>query len=173
MRFRTVFTAGALALAPALVLADQPVMVRVNGQVIPVQESTHIVQTSAGPARVSSWSWHSPDGHANVQMMSSTGGAPPEWAARQMQAMQAQMQSQMQLMQTQMRMAQSQIMQFQQAALTGGTVMPAPLSVMFLTPAWTVSGGPVVVAEPSGAPARTPAPSTAPAPRGPSAGVKI
>lgn len=167
MRFRTVFTAGALALAPALALADQPVMVRVNGQVIPVQESTHIVQTSAGPARVSTWSWHSPDGQANVRMMSSTGGAPPEWATQQMQAMQ----SQMQLMQTQMRMAQAQIMQFQQAALVGGTVMPAPLSVMFATPAWTVSGGPVVVVEPAGGAPRTPAPAPAPGAR--SGGTKI
>ncbi|MFP6562562.1 hypothetical protein WJ542_30305 [Paraburkholderia sp. B3] len=172
MRFRTVFTAGAIALAPALALADQPVMVRVNGQVIPVQQSTHIVQTSAGPARVSTWSWHSPDGHANVQMMSSTGGAPPEWALNQMQAMQ----SQMQLMQTQMRMAQAQIMQLQQAALTGGTVIPAPLSVMFTTPAWTVSGGPISVAEPAGGAVRTPvpsAPSAAPAQGAPSAGVKL
>ncbi|WP_027794743.1 hypothetical protein [Paraburkholderia acidipaludis] len=172
MRFRTVFTAGAIALAPALALADQPVMVRVNGQVIPVQQSTHIVQTSAGPARVSTWSWHSPDGHANVQMMSSTGGAPPEWALRQMQAMQ----SQMQLMQTQMRMAQAQIMQLQQAALTGGTVIPAPLPVMFATPAWAVTGGPVSVTEPAGGAARTPAPSAfpaAPAQGAQSAGVRL
>jgi hypothetical protein len=169
MRFRKVFTAGALALAPALVLADQPVMVRVNGQVIPVQQSTHIVQTSAGPARVSTWSWQSPDGHSNVRMMSSTGGAPPEWALQQMQAMQ----SQMQLMQTQMRMAQAQIMQLQQAALTSGTVIPAPLPVLFATPGWAVSGGPVSVAEPAGGAARTPAPSAAPAQGAQSAGVKL
>jgi hypothetical protein len=155
MRFRTVFTAGALALAPALVLADQPVMVRVNGQVVPVQQSTNIVQTAAGPARVSTWSWHSPDGSSNVQMVSSTGGAPPEWARRQMQAMQ----SQMQLMQTQMRMAQAQIMHLQQAALMGGTVIPAPLPVMFATPAWAVSGGPVVVVVPSDRSTQAPAPA--------------
>jgi hypothetical protein len=171
MRFRTVFTAGAIALAPALAMADQPVMVRVNGQRIPVQENTHIVQTAAGPARVSSWNWHSPDGSASVQMMSSTGGAPPEWAQHQMQAMQ----SQMQLMQTQMRMAQAQIQHLQQAALAGGTVIPAPLPVMFATPAWAVSGGPVLVFEPAGVPARTPVPAVAPAPvkDAQSPGVKI
>jgi hypothetical protein len=154
MRFRTAFTAGALALAPALALADQPVTVRVNGQVIPVQESTHIVQTAAGPARVSTWSWHSPDGHANVQMMSSTGGAPPEWAQQQMQAMQ-----------TQMRLMQAQIAHMQQAAMMGTPVIPAPLAVMFATPAWTVSGPPVFVVEP--------APAKAPAAAPGSAGVKI
>jgi hypothetical protein len=160
MRFRTVFTAGALALAPALVLADQPVMVRVNGQVVPVQQSTNIVQTAAGPARVSTWSWHSPDGSSNVQMVSSTGGAPPEWAQRQMQAMQ----SQMQLM-------QAQIMHLQQAALMGGTVIPAPLPVMFATPAWAVSGGPVVVVAPAAG--STPAPAPAPARNTQAPGVKI
>jgi hypothetical protein len=158
MRFRTAFTVGALALAPTLALADPPVMLRVNGQVIPVQESTHIVQTAAGPARVSTWSWHSPGGSSNVQVTSSTGGASPEWAQRQMQAMQ----SQMQLMQTQMRMAQAQILHLQQAALMGGSVIPAPLPVMFATPAWAVSGGPIVVVEPSGGPAAAPAPAPAP-----------
>ncbi|WP_322013280.1 hypothetical protein [Paraburkholderia sp. J12] len=156
MRFRTVFTAGAIALAPALALADQPVTVRVNGQLIPVQENTHIVQTAAGPARVSSWSWHSPDGSSTLQMMSSSGGAPPEWTQHQMLAMK----SQMQLMQTQMRMAQAQIMHLQQAALAGGTVVPAPLPVMFATPAWAVSGGPVLVVEPAGASAPAVAPAS-------------
>lgn len=162
MRFRTVFTAGALALAPALALADQPVMMRVNGQLVPVQASTHIVQTAAGPARVSTWSWHSPDGGANVEMTSSTGGAPPDWALHQMQAMQ----QQMQIMQTQMRMAEAQIVHLQQAALAGGTVVPAPLPAMFATPGWAVSGGPVLVVVPSGSRAAV-SPAVSPAPAAP------
>jgi hypothetical protein len=172
MRLHTALTAGALALAPALAMAAGPVMVSIDGQTVPAQETTHIVQTSAGPAKVSTWSWHSPKGHASFFMQTSTGGAPPAWAMRQMQLMQAQfmaVQSQMQQLQQavfdtvptqplqQAVFNGPPMQQLEQAALTQTFGFPAPLSVMFVSPAVTLDSLPAVFVV---APQHAPAPAT-------------
>lgn len=156
MRFRTALTIGALALAPAMALAAQPLMVHVDGQTIPMQESTHVIQTAAGPARVSTWHWRSPNGHDSIEIQTSTGGAPPAWALHQMQAMQ-----------TQFRVMQAQMQQLEQATLSQPFMLPAPLAVMFVPPAWMMNGmsGPITVVAPS--------PHTAPAQSPHTAGLRI
>lgn len=99
MRFRSYMAAGALALMPVLALAGQaatapaaqPMFVNVNGQAVPVKAETRVVQTAAGPMKVSTWSWHSPNGSASFEMQTSTGGMPPAAALRQIQAAELQM----------------------------------------------------------------------------------
>lgn len=142
MRLRTVIGASVLALAPALALAAQPMLVHVDGQAVPAQVNTRIIQTAAGPARVSTWSWHSPHGNASFEVQTSTGGAPPAWALRQMQAMQSQV-----------AMMQSQMQQLQHAALNEFVTLPAPLAVVFAPPVLVGNGLPgavTVVAPPHG-----------------------
>jgi hypothetical protein len=155
MRFRTAMAAAALVLAPALALAAQPLFVNVDGHLVPAQGETHVIQTSAGPVKVSTWSWHSPNGASSIQVLSSHGGPPPAWVQQQMRAMTLQMQA-----------MQVQMQQLQQAAFNGGFAMPAPVPVLFAVPVWAVPG-PVIVVDPARAPA---APAVAP-PRAP--GVKV
>src|ERR1700758_1461562 len=128
MRLRSVITTGALILAPALAMAAQPMLVSVDGQVIPVQEESHVIQTSDGPARVSTWSWHGPKGNASIEVQTSTGGAPPAWALKQMQAMQSQMWT-----------VQSQMQQLERAALNESFSLPVPLPMMFAVPIWALN----------------------------------
>jgi len=156
---------AALALAPAVALAAQPLFVSVGGHVVPAQGETHVVQTSAGPMKVSTWSWHGPGGTGTLQVQTSRGGPPPAWALQQMRDMTLQMSA----MQAQMR-------QLQQAAFSGAPVIPAPMAVMFAMPQWAVpampssSSIPVIFVEPGRAPAaavpkavHTSAPAAAPA----------
>lgn len=175
MRLRSWLALGALALVPVLALAGeagaqmgtqrgaqqdaQPMFVNVNGQAVPVKAETHVVQTAAGPMKVSSWSWHSPHGGASFEMQTSTGGAPPAFALQQMQAAQAQLAA----MQQQMMAVQQQMMALQHAAFVdgfaGGFAVPAQQHVVFAVPLWAMPD-PVVIVEPV---QRAPVPAVAPA----------
>src|SRR5690348_10826229 len=101
MKVRSYMAAGALALIPVFALAGQasvppaaqPLFVNVNGQAVPVKAQTRVVQTAAGPMKVSTWSWHSPHGGGSFEVQTSTGGMPPALALQQMRAMQYQMQA--------------------------------------------------------------------------------
>ncbi len=79
---------------PALALAAQPVFIRVDGHAVPMREFVQVVNTTAGPVRVRTWSWRGPRGAATFQVTESrgAGAAMPPWALAQMRAMQAQMQ---------------------------------------------------------------------------------
>lgn len=154
MRFRTAIAAAALVIVPAVALAAQPLFVNVDGHAVPAQGETHVVQTSAGPVKVSTWSWHSPSGASRVMVQSSNGGPPPEWAVAQMREMNAQMQA-----------MQIQMQQFQQAAFNGSLAMPGPTPVLLAVPAWAMPQ-PVIVMYPgpqAGVQAQKPAPVAAPA----------
>lgn len=152
MRFRSYMAAGALALIPVFGLetqasaesAAQPMFVNVNGQAVPVKAETRVVQTAAGPMKVSTWSWHSPQGGASFEVQSSTGGVPPALALQQMRAMQYQMRA----AQVQMMAMQQQMLALQQAAFAGTFAMPAQRAVVFAAPMWTMPE-PVVVVVPA------------------------
>lgn len=135
MRIRTAIAAAALVVAPAVALAAQPLFVNVDGHVVPAQGETRVVQTAAGPVKVSTWSWHSPNGASSIVVQSSNGGAPPAWALAQMRAMNAQMQA-----------MQIQMQQLQHAAFTGDFALPAPMPVLFAMPEWAVPEPVIVVA---------------------------
>lgn len=150
MRFRTAIAAAALVIAPAVALAAQPLFVNVDGHMVPAQGETRVVQTSAGPVKVSTWSWHSPNGASRVVVQSSNGGPPPDWALAQMRAMNAQMQA-----------MQIQMQQFQQAAFNGSLAMPAPMPVLLAVPAWATPQ-PVIVVYPGPARGRAATPAAAP-----------
>jgi len=60
MQIRTAIAASALVFAPALALAAEPLLVHIDGQVIPAPGQTSSIQTASGPMHVSTWSWHSP-----------------------------------------------------------------------------------------------------------------
>ncbi|HEY4296648.1 MAG TPA: hypothetical protein VGM85_09255 [Paraburkholderia sp.] len=141
MRIRTAIAAAALVVAPAVALAAQPLFVNVNGHIVPARGETRVVQTAAGPVKVSTWSWHSPNGASSIVVQSSNGGAPPDWALAQMRAMNAQMQA-----------MQMQMQQLQHAAFNGTFALPAPMPVLFAMPAWAAPG-PVIVVAPGRAPA--------------------
>ncbi len=145
MRFRTAIAAAALAIAPAVTLAAQPLFININGHDVPAKSETRIIQTAAGPMKVSTWSWRSPNGTRSIVVQSTNGGAPPEWALAQMRAMDAQMQA----MQVQMRQLQRVAFDGQ---FDGAFALPAPMPVLFAVPAWAAPG-PVIVVEPSRAPA--------------------
>ncbi|KML19467.1 MULTISPECIES: hypothetical protein [Burkholderia] len=177
MRFRSYMAAGALALVPLFALAGQdgaaaaaqPMFVNVDGQAVPVKAETRVVQTAVGPMKVSTWSWHSPQGGASFEMQtSSSGGMPPAAALRQIQAAQYRMQA----AQAQMVAMQQQMMALQHVALANAFAMPMPMPqpVGFAIPAWAMPE-PVVVIVPAQPSARSiaPAPATPaqPAARGP------
>ena len=133
--------AGALAglALPALALAAQPMLIRVEGQTLPMREVVRVVHTSAGPVRVRTWSWRGPNGAAMIQVSESRGAsvAMPAWAMAQMSALQAQMQ-QMRLIETALAqpwLAPSMPMPvaFGQPLLLPMPVQ-APLEVRFLQP---------------------------------------
>ncbi|QGZ66576.1 hypothetical protein [Paraburkholderia acidisoli] len=155
MRFRTAI-AVALVAVPVAALAAQPLFVDVDGHAVPASAGVHetrVVQTAGGPVKVSTWSWHSPNGASQIQVQSSNGGPPPDWAVAQMRAMNAQMQA-----------MQIQMQQFQQAAFNGGFAMPAPTPVLFAVPTWAVPGPVIVVA-----PGQNALQRQAPAPAAPAA----
>ena len=134
MRFRSYMAAGALALVPVFALAGQaaaaaqPMFVNVDGQAVPVKAETRVVQTAVGPMKVSTWSWHSPQGGASVEMQtSSSGGLPPAAALRQMQAAQYRMRA----AQAQMVAVQQQMMALQHIAFANAFAMPMPQPVGF------------------------------------------
>ena len=160
MRIRTALAAAALVVAPAVALAAQPLFVNVDGHVVPAHGAPRVVQTSAGPMKVSTWSWHSPNGASRIVVQSSTGGAPPAWALAQMRAMNAQMQ-----------IMQMQMQQLQHAAFDGAFALPAPVPTLFAVPAWAVPE-PVIVVCPGHAPGHAPAPA-APAAQPRAPGVHI
>ncbi|MBJ9619991.1 hypothetical protein KTE49_00625 [Burkholderia multivorans] len=170
MRFRSYMAAGALALMPVLALAGQaatapaaqPMFVNVNGQAVPVKAETRVVQTAAGPMKVSTWSWHSPNGSASFEMQTSTGGMPPAAALRQIQAAELQMRA----AQAQMIAMQQQMMALQHIALANAFAMPMPQPVAFAMPMWAMPE-PVVVLVPAQPPAKRPAAPAVPAARGP------
>jgi hypothetical protein len=152
MQLRSYIAAGALALAPVLALAGQasapaaarPMFVNINGQAVPVKAETHVVQTAAGPMKVSTWSWHSPQGGASFEMQTSTGGMPPAVALRQMQAIDYQMRA----AQAQMMMMQQQMLALQHAAFAGTFAVPTQQAVVFTAPMWAMPE-PVVVLVPA------------------------
>jgi len=149
MRIRTAIAAAALVVAPAVALAAQPLFVNVDGHLMPAHGATRVVQTAAGPMKVSTWSWHSPNGASSIVVQSSTGGAPPAWALAQMREMNAQMQ-----------LMQMQMQQLQHAAFDGAFALPAPVPTLFAVPAWAAPE-PVIVVYPGhsavpAAPARQP-----------------
>ncbi|HEY1610218.1 MAG TPA: hypothetical protein VGG24_13195 [Paraburkholderia sp.] len=149
MRIRTAIAATALVVAPAVALAAQPLFVNINGHTVPAQGETRLVQTAAGPMKVSTWSWHSPNGASSMVVQSTNGGAPPVWALAQMRAMNAQMQA-----------MQIQMQQLQHVAFDGAFALPAPMPALFAMPAWAVPGPIIVVypgrASPPSAPAAQP-----------------
>lgn len=149
MRFRTAIAAAALVIAPAVTLAAQPLFVNIDGHAVQAKSETHVIQTADGPVKVSTWSWHSPNGASSIVVQSSNGGAPPAWALAQMRAMNAQMQA-----------MQIQMQQLQHAAFDGAFALPAPMPVLFAIHAWAVPGPVIVVA-----PGPAPAPSTPAAPQ--------
>ncbi|RDU97742.1 hypothetical protein [Trinickia dinghuensis] len=170
MKFRSYMAVCALALIPVLALAGQasaqsaaqPMFVNVNGQAVPVKAETHMIQTAAGPMKVSSWSWHSPHGGASFEVQTSTGGMPPAFALQQMRAMQYQMRA----AQVQMMAMQQQMMALQHAAFAGTFAVPAQQAVVFSAPMWAMPEPVVVVV-----PARRVAPPAAVVPAKP-AGIK-
>lgn len=169
MRFRSYMALGALALIPALALAGQavaqsatqsaaqPMFININGQALPVKGETQVVQTAAGPMKVSTWSWHSPNGGASFEMQTSTGGAAPALALQQVRNMEYQMQA----AQTQMLAMQRQMMAFQNAVFGNALTLPTTQAVVFALPAWALPT-PVVFIDPAqfAAPPATPAPAT-------------
>lgn len=165
MRFRSYMAAGALALMPVFAMAAQadaaaaaqPMYVNVNGQAVPVKAETRVVQTAAGPMKVSTWSWRSPNGSASFEMQTSTGGMPPAAALRQLQAAQAQMAA-----------MQQQMMALQRVALANVFAMPAPQPVAFAMPMWAMPE-PVVVIVPAHPSARSASPAVPAAPAAPAA----
>ena len=90
---QNVFLALAGLALPALALAGQPMLVRVDGQTLPMREVVQVMHTAAGPVRVRTWSWRGPDGVATLQVSESRAAGPavPAWAIARMRAMQAQM----------------------------------------------------------------------------------
>ncbi|MBR8456292.1 hypothetical protein KDW07_03790 [Burkholderia dolosa] len=172
MRFRSYMAAGALALMPVFAMAAQadaaaaaqPMYVNVNGQAVPVKAETRVVQTAAGPMKVSTWSWRSPNGSASFEMQTSTGGMPPAAALRQLQAAQYQMQA----AQAQMAAMQQQMMALQRVALANVFAMPAPQPVGFAMPMWAMPE-PVVVIVPAHPSARSASPAVPAAPAAPAA----
>ena len=121
--------AGTLAVLalPALALAAQPLLIRVDGRTLPLREIVQVVHTEAGPLQVRTWSWRSPGGATTVQFAASRAApAPvPVWALEQLRALQGQIR-QMQLM---------------QAALAQPMLMPAPpLRVAFGRPLLLLPG---------------------------------
>lgn len=170
MRFRSYMAAGALALAPVFALAGQagaaaaqPMFVNVDGQAVPVKAETRVVQTAVGPMKVSTWSWHSPQGGASFEMQtSSSGGLPPAAALRQMQAAQYRMQA----AQAQMVAMQQQMMALQHIALANALAMPMPQPVGFAMAPWAMPE-PVLVIVPAQPSVRSTAPATPAAPAAP------
>ncbi|AJZ63722.1 hypothetical protein [Paraburkholderia fungorum] len=140
MRFRSLIAAAALVIAPAVTLAAQPLFVNVDGHVVQAKSETRLIQTSAGPVKVSTWSWHSPNGASSIVVQSSNGGAPPAWVLAQMRAMNTQMQA-----------MQIQMQQLQHAAFDSQFALQQPMPVLFAVPAWAVPG-PVIVVDQSRAP---------------------
>jgi len=142
MRYRSYMAAGALALIPLLALAGQaatppatqPMFVNFNGQAVPVQAKTEVVQTATGPMQVRTWSWHSPQGGASFEVQTSTGGEPPALALRQMQAAEYQIQ----MAQTQMAAMQRQMAALQQTVFGNVFTMPTPQAVVFALPSWVM-----------------------------------
>ena len=115
--------AGTLAVLalPALALAAQPLLIRVDGRSLPMREIVQVVRTEAGPMQVRTWSWRGPGGATMLQVSESRAAeAPvPVWALEQLRALQGQIR-QMQLM---------------EAALAQPMLMPAPpLRVAFGRP---------------------------------------
>jgi hypothetical protein len=114
--------------------------VSVDGQFVQAKSETRMIQTAAGPVKVSTWSWRSPNGASSIVVQSSSGGAPPDWALSQMRAMNTQMQA-----------MQSQMQQLQHAAFDGEFALAVPMPVLFAMPAWEVSE-PMIVVDPDPAP---------------------
>lgn len=152
MRIRTAIAAAGLVIAPAVTMAAQPLFVNVDGRVVPARSESHVIQTAAGPVKISTWSWHSPNGASSIVVQSGDGGAPPGWALAEVPAMNAQMQA-----------MQIQMQQLQQAAFDGAFALREPMPVLFAMPAWAAPG-PVIIVDPGRAPvpAAPPAPSRAP-----------
>ena len=91
---QNVFLALAGLALPALALAGQPMLVRVDGQTLPMREVVQVMHTAAGPVRVRTWTWHGPGGMATLQVSESRDAGPAvpaAWAIARMRAMQAQM----------------------------------------------------------------------------------
>ena len=177
MRIRSALAIATLALAPAVALAAQPIaaqpvaaqpgaagplFVNVEGHVVPARAETHVVQTSAGPMKVSTWSWHGPGGVGTIQVQTTRGGPPPAWALQQMRDMNLQM-----------RALQAQMQQIQQAAFMGVPTIGAPMTAMFAVPQWAVpvapSSVPVIFVVPRG----TKAPAAPAAPAHAAPGLKV
>lgn len=115
--------AGTLAVLalPALALAAQPLLIRVDGRTLPLREIVQVVHTEAGPMQVRTWSWRGPGGATTVQFAASRAAAAPVpvWALEQLRALQGQIRQ----------------MQWMEAALAQPMLMPAPpLRVAFGRP---------------------------------------
>lgn len=94
MRKNVLVLALAATVLPALALAAQPVLIRVEGHYVPAQEVVQVIHTAAGPVRIHTWSWRGPGGAATFQVSESRGAVRPMpvWAMAQLRALQAQMQ---------------------------------------------------------------------------------
>jgi hypothetical protein len=89
---KNVLAAALAGLAlPALALAAQPLLIRVEGHEVPMREVVQVMHTAAGPVYIRTWSWRGPKGSATFQVSESRGASPamPAWAMAQMGALQA------------------------------------------------------------------------------------
>lgn len=92
-KFLVAVALSGLAL-PALALASQPLLVRFDGHVVPMQETVQVTRTPAGRVQVHTWTWHGPDGALTMQVSESRGAGapPPAWALTQMRELRMEMQ---------------------------------------------------------------------------------
>ncbi len=97
LRRKWMWTAALAALAlPVAAFAaptcapTQPVMVRFDGHMLPMQQTSRVVQTAAGQAQVKTWTWRSPGGHEQVMMQTVSGPGAVATVAPQMAQVQAQ-----------------------------------------------------------------------------------
>ncbi len=145
---KNVLVAALVGLAlPAMALATQPLLIRVDGRTVPMREIVQVMQTAAGPVRIRTWSWRGPDGAATFQVSESRNASPgvPAWALAQMSALQAQMrQLQAMLVQPLLMRSVPQPVAFGPLLLLPGRVplevrlvqpmMPLPARVLVLLP---------------------------------------
>ena len=92
MRKNVLAAALAGLVLPALALAAQPLLIRVDGHEVPMREVVKVIHTAAGPVYLRTWSWRGPKGSATLQVSESRGARPvmPSWVMARMGALRAQ-----------------------------------------------------------------------------------
>ncbi|WP_298292503.1 hypothetical protein [Thiomonas sp.] len=156
----------AAALAAALPVAafaaptcapTQPVMVRFDGHMLPMQQTARVVQTAAGQAQVKTWTWRSPGGHERVMMQTVSGPGAVATVAPQMAQVQAQFAALDRTMAQQFAQLQRVMAQLPMPGFA--PVLPT----VDFAPAWVTPPLQVVVLQPEVASPARPAPAHQPA----------